>query len=435
MSQVGSPAASQVPTEDEELEEPVKARDCLVQRGVELRLEYKLGVLELGAGESEFCSVIAIIEIQGKLLVGVPEAVWHRSLSKRKLPVKALSKATLCAVVGCKINQREKDEDIVVRTKVWIGLLDPTLEDHLDFREDLDEPTYHFGMAGSDLAVPYAPALIEVANELFEFMTAESEEKAEETAVDARLRKMEEMLVALQTNIAEMAGGGPGKAVHLPPKSAKVVQPRPNTAPAPMPNGPVPQPRYQGLDAGTVQAAIAAGVLANHLEEMAKILKNRPGRLQDVPRKPKGSAARGPLDYSQDEGEEEAELIPDGGGLPEASAPKDVQEAILKLTNIAAKLAGGEGKKDRIEDLLDGGGSGSALSSDSLSAPSSRKNAAALRALQKCSRDDPKFLYQAVEANLQADFLGRASYAGERNDEDGWPAKLKAGSRTNTRIM
>lgn len=42
-----------MPTEDEELEEPVKARDCLVQRGVELRLEYKLGVLELGAGESE----------------------------------------------------------------------------------------------------------------------------------------------------------------------------------------------------------------------------------------------------------------------------------------------------------------------------------------------------------------------------------------------
>lgn len=269
-----------------------------------------------------------------------------------------------------------------------------------------DEPTYHFGMAGSDLAVPYAPALIEVANEHFEFMTAESEEKAEETAVDVRLRKMEEMLVALQTNIAEMAGGGPG-----PPKPAKVVQPRSKAAP--MPNGPVPQPRYQGLDAGTVQAAIAAGVPANHLEEMAKILKNRPGRLQDVPRKPKGSAARGPLDESEDEGEEEPELIPDGGGLPEASAPKDVQEAILKLTNIAAKLAGGEGKKDRIEDLLDGGGSGSALSSDSLSAPTSRKNAAALRALQKCLRDDPKFLYQAVEANLQADFLGRAFHAGE----------------------
>lgn len=409
MSVDGSPLASREPSEFGGAGNPIKARDCLVQRGVELNTEYKLGVLEVGAGEDEYCSVIAITEVQGKLLVGVPEAVWHRSLSRRKLPVKALSKATLCAVVGCKIGKRQEDADIVVQTKVWIGLLDPTLEEHVDFGEAVEDPTYHFGMAGEELAVPYAPALIEIANEHFEFMTAESE-KPEVAGVESRLQKMEEMLVALQGSIAEMTGGGP-KAASLPPKPGKAAPARPK--PAAMPNGTVPQPRFQGLDAGTVQAALAAGVPTNHLEEMAKILKNRPGRLEDVPRKGKRPTANGPLDESEEEVEEDPELIPDGDGLPEATAPKAMEEAILKLTNIAAKLTGGGTKKEKIEELLDGGGSGSAVGSDSHSAPSSRKNAAALRALQKCLREDPKFLYQTIEANLQSDFLGRASYAGE----------------------
>ena len=410
MSAGGTPVASREPSEAAEVGESLRARDCLVQRGAALNTEYPVGVLELGAGESEFCAVIAITEIQGKLLVGVPEAVWNRSLSKRRLPVKALSKAALCAVVGCKIGQRQEETDIVVRTKVWIGLLDPTLEDHLDFGDFGADPTYHFGTADSDLAVPYAPALIEVANEHFEFMTAESE-RMEDPAVESRLQKMEEMLVALQSSIAAMTGGGPGKAATLPQRPAKVITANPKAVP--MPNGAVPQPRYRGLDSGTVQAALAAGVPSNHLEEMSKILQNRPGRLEDVPRKAKGSTAKGPLDESEEEGEGEAELIPADDGLPEAGAPKAMQEAILKLTNIAAKLSGGEGKKDKIEELLDGGGSGSVLGSESHSAPSSRKNSAALRALQRCLREDPKFLYQTVEANLQSDFLGRASYAGE----------------------
>lgn len=69
-------------------------------------------------------------------------------------------------------------------------------------------------------------------------------------------------------------------------------------------------------------------------------------------------------------------------------------------------------KKDKLDQILDGGG-GSGSHADGSSDPTSRKNSVALRALQRCLRDDPKYLYQVVEANLQGDFLGRAASAGE----------------------
>ena len=69
-------------------------------------------------------------------------------------------------------------------------------------------------------------------------------------------------------------------------------------------------------------------------------------------------------------------------------------------------------KKDKLDQILDGGG-GSGSHTDGSSHPMSRKNSVALRALQRCLRDDPKYLYQVVEANLQGDFLGRAASAGE----------------------
>ena len=221
--------------------------------------------------------------------------------------------------------------------------------------------------------------------------------------LEDRLRMLEENLEAMRGSLAAIAGEarGGGRAVPLPAK------PSPKPAPAPK--------DLPGMDPTTVRAALQAGIPAHHLEEMAKIMRTRPARLEDVPRKSalKKPAQGGALGETEDEEEDgEVELIPDVSGSAGGPQNKDLEAAIIQLTTIASKLTGGEVKKDKLDQILDGGG-GSGSHADGSSHPTSRKNSVALRALQRCLRDDPKYLYQVVEANLQGDFLGRAASAGE----------------------
>ena len=383
----------------------LQPRECLVQQEDFVDNEYSLGSLDLVGEEPQNCAVIAIGLCQGKLLVGVPETVWHRSLSRRRLPPKALSRPVLAAVVACSATKRAEDADIVASTKVWIGLLDPMMEKEISYVEGLDFD-HHFGLVGEELALPYGKALVEVANEHLGFVTAESEVQQPHGAVpplEDRLRMLEENLEAMRGSLAAIAGEarGGGRAVPLPAK------PSPKPAPAPK--------DLPGMDPTTVRAALQAGIPAHHLEEMAKIMRTRPARLEDVPRKSalKKPAQGGALGETEDEEEDgEVELIPDVSGSAGGPQNKDLEAAIIQLTTIASKLTGGEVKKDKLDQILDGGG-GSGSHADGSSHPTSRKNSVALRALQRCLRDDPKYLYQVVEANLQGDFLGRAASAGE----------------------
>ena len=254
----------------------LQPRECLVQQEDFVDNEYSLGSLDLVGEEPQNCAVIAIRLCQGKLLVGVPEAVWHRSLSRRRLPPKALSRPVLAAVVACSATKRaEEDADIVASTKVWTGLLDPMMEKEISYVEGL-EFDHHFGLVGEELALPYGKALVEVANEHFGFVTAESEVQQPHGAVpplEDRLRMLEENLEAMRGSLAAIAGEarGGGRAVPLPAK------PSPKPAPAPK--------DLPGMDPTTVRAALQAGIPAHHLEEMAKIMRTRPARLEDVPRK------------------------------------------------------------------------------------------------------------------------------------------------------
>lgn len=149
---------------------------------------------------------------------------------------------------------------------------------------------------------------------------------------------------------------------------------------------------------------------------MSKILRSRPQRLEDVPRRGvlKKATTGGPVGETEDEGEEdgEPELIPDASGSADPRGSGTLETAVIQLTAIAKKLTEEDSRKDRIDQILDGGG-GSGGHGESSSLPTSRKNSVALRALQKCLREDPKYIYQTVEANLQGDFLGRAATAGE----------------------
>ena len=409
MTEDGSQPSRAPSGELERLEEetgPFAPRDCLVQQEDCIDNDYLLGSLDLVGEEAENCAVIAVGLCQGRLLVGVPEAVWHRSLSKRRLPPKALSKAVLVAVVACRSGQRLTDEDIVASTKVWIGLLDPQMEKDVTFMEGLAFD-HHFGKVEEELALPYGKALVEVANEHFGFVTAESEVKQptpsqRKPPLEERMQTLEANLDAIKGSLEALAGNVPGggRAVPLPPKKAKE-----KAAPK--------APALGGMDPTTVQAALQAGVPMEHLEQMSKILRTRPQKLEDVPRKAalQKPAKRGPLDESEDEeGDGEVELIPAEDGSAGHRGSADLETAVIKLTAIASKLAG-EGK-EKIDQILDGGG-GAGSQGETGGHPSSRKNSVALRAHQRCLREDPKYIYQVVEANLQGDFLGRAASAGE----------------------
>ena len=399
--------SSRPPSEEERLEETLGARDCLVQQVNFVDNDYSLGSLDLVGEEPQNCAVIAIGLCQGKPLVGVPEAVWHRSLSKRRLPPKALSRPVLAAVVACTASKRTEDADIVASTKVWIGLLDPQMEKDVTYLEGMDFD-HHFGLIGEELAIPYGKALVEVANEHFGFVTAESElpqkQVGGDEAMEGRMRQLEKSMEAMRESLAAIAGGG--RAVPLP------ARPKPKSSPPPK--------TLEGMDPTTVQAALQAGVPVHHLEEMSKILRTRPTRLEDVPRRSalKKVGAGAALGETEEEGEEqdphddEVELIPDVSGSANLRGDPRMETAIIQLTAIASKLAGGDTKKDKMDQILDGGG-GSGNHGDSGPHPMSRKNSVALRALQRCLKDDPKYIYQSIEANLQGDFLGRAASAGE----------------------
>lgn len=267
------------------------ARDCVVwQEDQTVVLDYLLGALEVTIGQGDLCAVISIAELHGKLLVAVPEDVWHRTVARRKLPSRTLSKAVLVAVAACPKQQRNHEEDIVKQLKIWVGLLEPEMEAELNFTEE-DGLTYHFGSANGDYLVPYAHALVEVASEHFAFASAESEvlllrnaRKATRTTVENRLDKLEETLGSIAESLASMTGGGDPSS-----KAAASSQA--------VPVGKTKQAqikKVRGLDAASVQAAVEAGIPMSHLEEMGRILRAKPSNLEDVPRRKQANTSAAP---------------------------------------------------------------------------------------------------------------------------------------------
>ena len=132
----------------------------------------------------------------------------------------------------------------------------------------------------------------------------------------------------------------------------------------------------RGLDPSTVQNALQAGIPAAHLCEVGKIMKERPKRLEEVPRG-RREAQGGPLSEEEDfppGGELDVEGPGDGGG-----GVNTVEKALLELTKIAGRLAANKTKRDQLEALLDGVGSGSAAGSEGSSGAGKRNAASHVR--------------------------------------------------------
>lgn len=152
---------------------------------------------------------------------------------------------------------------------------------------------------------------------------------------------------------------------------------------------------YPGLDPGTVAAALQAGVPAEHLDAMSAVLKDRPRKLDDYPRK--ADAKNQP---ASDSDEDVFDLKEATAGEKDKEDLDPVTSVLVKLTKIVGKLS--KPKEDSWEDTLDmSGGGGSA---EGLGSSSGKKHAAIRRALQKAFREDPSKIWKTIERNMQEDF-------------------------------
>lgn len=109
-------------------------RDFVVFSGEdqEIDLDCRIGRYTL-TDSGLVVAAIAVACVDGRLLVGVPEAVWSKTASVRLLPPKSLSKPILCSVASCLGSSRLVLDDAKPPCRVWFGLADAAFEGSLDF--------------------------------------------------------------------------------------------------------------------------------------------------------------------------------------------------------------------------------------------------------------------------------------------------------------
>ena len=158
---------------------------------------YPLGLFGFGLSAEDSCEVIVITEADNKLVVAV-----------RLIPPRSLIKPALVSVAAVPRGDRETGEDMGFSLKVWVGILDPRFEGEISFEED-EEPGKKFGGEAEDV-LPLGQALVDVSNEHYAFLTAESgvPDQEEEEAVPAAVATEERFQVleaGLQSNPGEPA--------------------------------------------------------------------------------------------------------------------------------------------------------------------------------------------------------------------------------------
>ncbi|CAE7225299.1 unnamed protein product [Symbiodinium necroappetens] len=369
-------------------------QEALVYTGTgETIYEYPVGYLsvEQGGGHSILVDIIFISKVQNRLLVAVPLSAWHRQVPRRKLPPGALSKAVALGVAGCTSDFRHQASESST-VKVWVGYLKAELEEKVFFEspgEPGESEKVQFEQdGGGEACLPFAEALVVVADEKFSFCSAVSQESASEE----RLRKLEDGMALIQASLQQLAKNGP---------AATSGDSRPKAAAAPKPETRTVQ-SLRGLDPGVVQSARSAGIPEAHLFQMASLVRKKNPGLGDHPKQTAREDALGePIE--EEEGEEQDE--PGFAGGPGGS----MEKALIKLTDIVSLLAKQKNKKASLEELLDESGS----TGEALSSGSSRKHSAILKALRKALVENPEQIYQSIRANMLEDFHSRVGGPGE----------------------
>ena len=407
--------------------QPVPPEDSSVEifQGGSILYQYSVNLFLSDPDAGVGVQILYICKIEDRVLVCIPQSAWHRTLSKRVLPPTSLLKPTLVEVACSKKNAMDKVlEDQVM--KVWIGFLGAEFIDqvqtHLGF---FFEASHYFDEDEDDPKLPYAPALIEVAQEHFAFFSAnEEEDKDVEDGLpelipdESGLAPVEDRLLQVEKTLVNLARGMQTllKDKSPRPKAAN----RPKAMPTPKTKAGQTKPSlvrktkkaepedataaFPSLDAGVVQAALQAGVPRSNLEEMQRLIgqNTKAAAVKDLNK----VQLQDPLSEEEDGLEVEMQKAEECG----LGAPADpVAQSLTKLTSIIEVLTDDRRKKGRskLDEALDGVG---ASSTDSLGIGSGKKNAAARRALRATFEDHPEEIHRMIERlmyeDLQSQTLG-----------------------------
>ena len=370
--------------------EGLALRRNFVVAGAQIAFHYQVGCLHF-EDPAVSVSCVAVSEVNGQVLVAVPDKAWHRVKKSRLIPSDALQKTVRVQVQPSSTSDRMVPEGIT-SLKLWLGLLKKDYEHLAEFDEedvDIDFPVETDGQR----VLPYAQSLVAIAQDHFAFVTAESERNPPQdyesrlSSVESNLQEVLKQLQKLTATAPTVASSALGAAPKSHVKKAASLRSPPFIPP--------------GLDPATAQQALAAGVSAEALEDMAAFLDKRPMSAK-VP-------AAQPIPEEVISTDEEEEVEPQFAGS--GSAPMDpVGSAVVQLTKLVSHLH--QEKKTRkdqgLEAILDRAEGGS--TKDITTA--SRSKAAALRALQRLLVSNPTLIYQSIERRMQEDFDAASSLPG-----------------------
>ena len=385
--------------------------------------EYPVGqfVARRDASQSSL-QIIQVGEFEGKLLVAVPLAAWHRQLAQRVLPYNALSKPTLVEVQAALPGDLTAPIDDLY-LKVWVGYLKDSYRGDLEVLEEFNVD-FWFDGDSDRRALPYAHGLVEMAQEHFAFFSADGASTVmvpegevldvppesgggsgldgePMTEADVRLSRMEDALQRMGVQIQSLMGpklGAPKKKAQAkPPAKAKPKAAqnvgssaaRRETAEA-----------FPLLDAGVVAAALQAGVPQTSLMEMQKLMganSSKASKVSDM--NPKIKPRPDPLSEGEDV-ENFDEMPRQDYGYAD---PPDRGSTMDKLTSIIEILTEDRVKKasqSKLDIALDGGSSGS---TDHPLQGTGKKAAAARRALRASYQDCPEEISGLIERLIYED--------------------------------
>ena len=372
--------------------------------------EAQIGELRIASSEGPevSCQIIVVGEFEGQFLVAVPQGAWHRVAGRRYLPRETLAR-TVQAEVLASSEEDPSEPHSLWRMKVWLGMLQPNLEDSVDFALEGElQPDVVFTGFGSRSQVrmlPYGPSLSAIAADHFAFLTA-AEDPIEEggsenaggvegQAWEQRLRSLEQGMRQLQTSMQALVDGVPLSREEPAGPSAEAASAAGVGAFLGAPPGLTRPPRLAGLDPGVVDAARAAGVQEDQLVKMSQMAASGRGRLggraKAAPRR-----AADPLDESDDE-------VARGAG--EGDGPisgNQISQAMIQISQVLKAMHSEREKRNDLEELLDrADGASDALGG---AGSSGRSKAAAFHKLRGILRTSPELIAASIEALIAEDF-------------------------------
>lgn len=337
-------------------------------------------------GNLVVCDLIAIALIESKILVAVPQNTWHRAVARRVLPKNSLSKPVLFEVPG---EGQDAGEAGATQVKLWVGYLAKDFDSNGVAGPYPDPGAFTFIDDAGNNCKPSAESLVRIANEQFEFVSAQSHVEGELDAVVSRVSALESMLQTIQTTLVELPK-------QLAP-TAKTAVAKPTAKIAPK----TPVAHAHGIDPGVAAAALQAGVPEAHLAKIAALFNKQPKTMGDLPRNATGG--RNVLSESQEEADpevEQDEVAVDGEDLSPSSA---VERAVVQLTKLVSDMNRRKKTSSGFEGLLERS-EGSNADAGSASSSGTRSKAAAYAKLKASLTEKPEWLYTSVEDKLAEDF-------------------------------